>query len=262
MIRAIAIAVLLLFGGHAWAQSVSFPSVTVGTSQAGPEVSGWISKPPGDGPFPAIILAHSCAGTGRHTDGWAKLLVSWGYLVLAPDSFNPRGTKAVCTTPNVVTPNMRVADIAGALDYLATRPDVVKGKIGIIGHSHGGSTVIRSAQSSFALDKRGLAAGVAYYPGCNPQFDTRHRHPGPAAGRRQGRLDAFGPLPKAGRQPRSRRSRRGDLLSRGLSQLRREGRGSHRTGLPPASSTGWSTTPWPHRMPRRGPGSSSRSTCA
>jgi len=172
MIRALAIAVLLLFGGRAWAQNVSFPSITVGSSQAGPEVSGWISKPPGDGPFPAIILAHSCAGVGRHTDGWAKLLVSWGYLVLAPDSFGPRGTKAVCTTPNVVTPNMRVADIAGALDYLATRPDVVKGKVGIIGHSHGGSTVIRSAQANFALNKRGLAAGVAYYPGCNPSFDA------------------------------------------------------------------------------------------
>ncbi len=97
--------------------------------------------------------------------------MSWGYLVLAPDSFGPRGTKAVCTTPGVVTPNMRVADIAGALDYLATRPDVVKGKIGIIGHSHGGSTVIRSAQKNFGLAQRGLAAGVAYYPGCSPQFD-------------------------------------------------------------------------------------------
>ena len=47
--------------------------------------------------------------------------MSWGYLVLAPDSFGPRGTKAVCTTAGVVTPNMRISDIAGALDYLATR---------------------------------------------------------------------------------------------------------------------------------------------
>jgi len=172
MIRNSAIVVLLLlWAGGASAQNVSFPSVTVGASQAGPEVSGWVSRPAGDGPFPAIILAHSCAGTGRHTDTWAKLLVSWGYLVLAPDSFNPRGTKAVCTTPNMVTPNMRVADIAGALDYLATRPDVMKGKVGIIGHSHGGSTVIRSAQKNFDLASRGLAVGVAYYPGCNPQFD-------------------------------------------------------------------------------------------
>jgi len=154
MIRLLVIVFLVALGMPAWAQSVSFPSVTVGSSQAGPEVKGWIYKPPGNGPFPAIILAHSCAGTNRHTDVWGKLLVSWGYLVLAPDSFGPRGTKAVCTTPGTVTPNMRVADIAGALDYLATRPDVVKGKIGIIGHSHGGSTVIRSAQKTFGLRHR------------------------------------------------------------------------------------------------------------
>ena len=172
MRRLLAIVLLLLSCGGAAAQSVSFPSVAVGSSAAGPEVPGWVYRPAGPGPFRAVILAHSCAGTNRHTDVWGKLLVSWGYLVLAPDSFGPRGTKAVCTTAGVVTPNMRISDIAGALDYLATRPDVVKGKIGIIGHSHGGSTVIRSAQKSFGLAQRGLAGGVAYYPGCNPQFDT------------------------------------------------------------------------------------------
>ena len=172
MIRALAIVFLVLFAGSAAAQSVSFPSVAVGSSAAGPEIRGSIYKPAGPGPFPAIILAHSCAGTSRHTDVWGRLLVSWGYLVLAPDSFGPRGTKAVCTTPRVVTPNMRISDIAGALDYLATRSDVIKGRIGIIGHSHGGSTVIRATQKSFDLAKRGLAGGVAYYPGCYPQFDT------------------------------------------------------------------------------------------
>lgn len=172
MIRWLAIAFLMLFAGTAAAQSVSFPSIAVGSSAAGPEVKGWVYRPEGPGPFPAIILAHSCAGVNAHTAVWGKLLVSWGYLALAPDSFGPRGTKAVCTTPGTVTPNMRISDIAGALDYLATRPDVIKGKVGIIGHSHGGSTVIRSAQKIFGLAQRGLAGGVAYYPGCNPQFDT------------------------------------------------------------------------------------------
>jgi dienelactone hydrolase len=87
---------------------------------------------------------------------------------------------------HVVTPNMRVADIAGALDYLATRPDVVKGRIGIIGHSHGGSTVIRSAQKNFGLAQRGLAAGVAYLSRLQSAVRWRHRHSGSAAGRRQG----------------------------------------------------------------------------
>lgn len=172
MMRLLAIAFLVLFAGSASAENVRFPSVTVGNSAAGREITAWVYKPAGSGPFPAIILAHTCIGTSPHTDIWGKLLVSWGYLVLAPDSFGPRGVKAVCTTPTAVTANMRVADIAGALDYLATRPDVVKGKIGIIGHSHGASTTIRSAQKLFGLAQRGLAAGVAYYPRCNPSFDT------------------------------------------------------------------------------------------
>jgi dienelactone hydrolase len=164
-----AIALLLMMGaGGARAETVRFASVAVGQVTAGPEITARLDKPPGPGPFPAIILAHSCAGIGPHTEAWAERLVKWGYLVLMPDSFNPRGTKAVCSTPNVVTPNMRVADVAGALDYLATRPDVRKGDIGLIGHSHGGSTTMRSLQKVFDLKARGLRGGVAYYPGCNP----------------------------------------------------------------------------------------------
>ena len=50
MIRAIAIALLLLFAGSASAQTVRFPSVAVGNSAAGPEISGWMYKPSGAGP--------------------------------------------------------------------------------------------------------------------------------------------------------------------------------------------------------------------
>lgn len=159
--------VLLLFCGAARAQSVSFPSIATGSAAAGLEITGWIYKPDGAGPFAAVILAHSCSGSGNHTASWGKLLAGWGYLVLAPDSFGPRGESQVCTKPAAVTPNMRVADIAGALDFLATRPDVLPGRIGMIGHSHGGSTTVRSTQQAFGLAKRGLRGGVAYYPGCS-----------------------------------------------------------------------------------------------
>jgi dienelactone hydrolase len=172
MLRFLAIALLLLCSAGVRAETVRFASVAVGNVPAGPEITGWLTKPDGPGPFPAIILAHSCAGVNPHTDAWSARLVRWGYLVLAPDSFNPRGTKAVCTTPNVVTPNMRVADIAGALDFLAARPDVIKGRIGIIGHSHGGSTTMRALQKTFDLKARGLRGGVAYYPGCTPAFNA------------------------------------------------------------------------------------------
>ena len=66
---------------------------------------------------------------------------------------------------------MRVADIAGALEYLKTRPDVKKDHIGLMGQSHGGSTTIKSLQKGHDLARRGLRGGVAYYPGCSANRD-------------------------------------------------------------------------------------------
>ena len=61
----LAIAFLVLFAGSASAENVRFPSVTVGNSPAGPEITAWVYKPAGPGPFPAIILAHTCGGVAR-----------------------------------------------------------------------------------------------------------------------------------------------------------------------------------------------------
>ncbi|MFO1083339.1 MAG: dienelactone hydrolase family protein [Reyranellaceae bacterium] len=171
MLRLAAIAFLVLLAGGASAQSVRFPSVAVGTSQAGPEIDGWMYRPSGAGPFPGIVLAHSCSGVSNHTSVWGKLLAGWGYVVVAPDSFGPRGEKSVCGRGNVVRPTMRVADVAGAIDFLNAQPFVRRGDIGLIGHSHGGSTTVKSVQGSYGLAARGLKAAVAYYPGCQAQFD-------------------------------------------------------------------------------------------
>jgi dienelactone hydrolase len=171
MIRAIAIALMLLFAGSASAQTVRFPSVAVGSSVAGPEISGWMYKPSGAGPFPGIVLAHPCSGVSEHTTVWGKLLASWGYVVVAPDSLGPRGEKSVCGRGNVVNGNMRVADVAGALDFLNAQPFVRRGTLGLIGHSHGGWTTMRAVQGTFGLAQRGLRAAVAYYPACSAQYD-------------------------------------------------------------------------------------------
>jgi dienelactone hydrolase len=153
------------------AQTVRFPSVAVGNVPAGPELSGWLYRPAGASPFPAIVLAHPCNGVSEHTAVWGRLLASWGYVTLAPDSFGPRGEKSVCGRGRVVTGQMRVADVAGALDWLNAQPFVRKNDIGLIGHSHGGWTTMRAVQANFGLAQRGLKAAVAYYPACSAQFD-------------------------------------------------------------------------------------------
>jgi len=171
MIRLIAIAFALLFALPAAAQSVRFPSIAVGSSAAGPEITGWLYRPSGLGPFPGIVLAHPCSGVSDHTTTWGKLLANWGYVVVAPDSFGPRGEKTVCGRGNVVSGGMRVADVAGAIDFLNAQPFVRRGEIGLIGHSHGGWTTVRAVQKSYGLAARGLKAAVAYYPSCAPNFD-------------------------------------------------------------------------------------------
>jgi dienelactone hydrolase len=117
------------------------------------------------------VLAHTCAGVSAHTAAWGKLLASWGYVVVAPDSFGPRGEKNLCGRGNVVNGNMRVPDVAGALDFLNAQPFVRRGDLGLIGHSHGGWTTMRAVQGSYNLAARGLRAAVAYYPECSAQFD-------------------------------------------------------------------------------------------
>src|SRR5688572_21658060 len=153
------------------AQTVRFPSVAVGNTAAGPEITGWLYRPAGAGPFPALVLAHSCAGVSEHTNVWGRLLASWGYATLAPDSFGPRGEKNVCGRGRTVSGQMRVADVAGALDYLNAQPFVQRDTIGLIGHSHGGWTTMRSVQANYGLAQRGLRAAVAYYPSCSAQFE-------------------------------------------------------------------------------------------
>jgi dienelactone hydrolase len=167
----LAILLLVLAAGVARAQAVRFPSVAVGNVPAGPELSGTLFRPAGAGPLPAIVLAHPCNGVSAHTDGWGRLLASWGYVTLAPDSFGPRGEKTVCGRGSVIDANTRVTDVAGALAWLNAQPFVRRDDIGLIGHSHGGWTTMRAVQAAYGLAGRGLKAAVAYYPACVPAFD-------------------------------------------------------------------------------------------
>ena len=171
MRRALAILLLVLAAGVAQAETVRLPSVAVGSVAAGPELTAELYRPAGAGPFPAIVLAHPCNGVSQHTAIWGRLLASWGYVTLAPDSFGPRGEKGVCGRGRVVSGQVRVADVAGALDWLNAQPFVRHNTIGLIGHSHGGWTTMRAVQANFGLAQRGLRAAVAYYPFCSAQFD-------------------------------------------------------------------------------------------
>ena len=145
-----------------------------------------VSKPDGDGPFPAVVIMHDCSGLGPRSSGspdrWAKLLIERGYVVVIPDSFSTRGfPDGVCTDPSPnrveVSPPMRVKDAYAALAHARSLPYVDGKRVGIMGGSHGGSTTLNtivapeSDAEPLAPEKRaGFAAAVSLYPACGVQI--------------------------------------------------------------------------------------------
>jgi dienelactone hydrolase len=137
-------------------------------SRDGTSLRAIVIKPGGDGPFPAVIGLHGCAGLraggldARSAD-WAGRLVAAGFLVIFPDSFGSRGMGSACATRDrVVNASGRVADVAGAADWLRQQPFVQARRIAVIGWSNGGGTALRAA----ALAGTSYSAVIAFYPGC------------------------------------------------------------------------------------------------
>ncbi len=135
-----------------------------------------MTKPAGDGPFPAIVIMHDCSGLGPRSSGspwrWSTRLNAAGYVTVAPDSFSSRGhPEGVCTNASnpVVTFVQRARDAWAALDYAQSLPFVDARRVGLMGGSNGGSSTLHAiVESDIGKDRSnpGFVGAVALYPGC------------------------------------------------------------------------------------------------
>jgi dienelactone hydrolase len=130
-------------------------------------LNGYLTRPPGDGPFPAVVVLHGCSGLfpgGEKT--WSERLSSWGYAVLAVDSFSTRGIKETCDRSQLAD---RVYDAYGALEFLSKLSFVDQQRIALMGFSAGGITTLEAVQLGGAeqLMERKFKAAIAYYPNCS-----------------------------------------------------------------------------------------------
>jgi dienelactone hydrolase len=124
--------------------------------------------PPSAGPFPAVVVLHGCDGVGRHYRDWARQLAAWGYVAMLVDSFRPRGISNVCNHGMEVPPLVRARDAFAAADYLRTLPNVRSDRIGVVGFSHGGWTVLKAVLVGNVQQDGAspFVVAVAFYPGC------------------------------------------------------------------------------------------------
>jgi dienelactone hydrolase len=137
-------------------------------------IRGYLSRPSGSGPLPAVVVMHGCGGLSeRKRAADARQFTSWGYVTLEVDSFATRGIATNCLDERIVA---RDADALGALAYLSTLPFVDPRRIALAGYSQGGIAALEvaSAQPVRLFDaspKLTFKAAVAYYPICGPAAD-------------------------------------------------------------------------------------------
>ena len=170
-------------------ERVRFPSLAPAADGAPLPLDGTLFRPAGAGPHPAVVFLHGCGGllnrqgrmVAREAD-WAGRLTAAGVAVLAVDSFAARGIDEMCSRagfrPDVYRDRLR--DAYGALLFLQSQPFIRPDRIGAVGWSQGGGTLLRAIRTG-AEDRPRLPLGdfrvaVAFYPAsCRPEaYRTRY----------------------------------------------------------------------------------------
>jgi carboxymethylenebutenolidase len=163
-------------------------------------IVGYLFKPAGRGPHPAIVMLHGRAGPYSANDSasctlvaasvpspcnattlskrhemWGQYWMDRGYLALLPDSFGPRGKAhgfgpQTHDDPDRASVNeltVRPLDAEGALAFLLGRGDVIQNRVFLQGWSNGASTTLNVMIRQGA--RTGFRSALAFYPGCGKE---------------------------------------------------------------------------------------------
>src|SRR5919109_4274727 len=134
-------------------------------STDGTSVSGYLTRPKGDGTYPAIVVIHQNRGLEDHIRDVARRLAKAGYVALAPDLLSRQGgtqsfsngEAAIAAIAKVDEDNL-TKDLTGAINYLKGQNFVRANKIGVIGFCWGGGNALL-----IATRDKDVAAAVVYY---------------------------------------------------------------------------------------------------
>ncbi len=162
-LAAAALAGLMALGARASADEL----VKFASAGRGEEIQGYLTRPKGAGPFPAVVLLHTCLGLPADRRPIADALAGWGYVALFVDDFSTRGLKETCA----VDFDGAAPDAYGALAFLSGLSFVDKARIAAVGFSQGADTALKLAASANAGDPR-FKAAAAFYPPCENEANA------------------------------------------------------------------------------------------
>src|SRR5580693_7614853 len=152
------LAAAALFAFLAAAPAEADELVSFASAGQGDPIQGYLARPGGAGPFPAVVLLPTCLGLPAERASIGARIAAWGYVALFVDDFATRGLKETCA----VDFKPALPDAKGAFTYLASLPYVDPARIAAVGFSQGGDTALKIASRGVA----GFKAAAAFYPPC------------------------------------------------------------------------------------------------
>lgn len=167
LVKAAAVVIAMLTGCAAAIAETSASVVDFETplSRLQP-LQGYLRQPAGAGPFPAVVVLHSCNGNARRLDErWGKLIAAWGYVTLTVDSFGPRGLKNTCSSG---APVDLALDAYRALGFLVQQRFVDSSRVAVLGFSQGAWQALSSVERGILeqASPNKFRAAIAFYPHC------------------------------------------------------------------------------------------------
>ncbi len=140
----------------------------------GARLHAWFVSPPGDPPWPTVVLAHGWAAVKEmNLDYFAAAFRDAGIAALV---FDHRGFGASEGPRGDIDPALQIADYGSALDAAERMDDVDAGRLGVWGTSYSGGHVL-----CVARDDRRVRAAVAQVPTISGGEATRRRGRTPPA---------------------------------------------------------------------------------
>lgn len=127
-----------------------------------------VARPPGDGPFPVVVMLHGCGGPRPFLEEMARVANESGAAAVIVDSYAPRGISRIGALATVCTGarlrgRERAGDLYAAIAWARDQAWADSGRIIAAGWSHGGWTIM-DALALRAGDEMRRATGLDDLP--------------------------------------------------------------------------------------------------
>jgi carboxymethylenebutenolidase len=134
--------------------------------EIGTGLEGFMVKPAGTGPFPAVVVLMEAYGLTGHIQNACRRLADAGFLALAPDLFHGKlipynEVQAAMAKIGTLKDEVMLAEIDASLDWFDRQTDVRSDARGIIGFCMGGRLAFLAGCRSGSR----LQAVVSFYGG-------------------------------------------------------------------------------------------------